>query len=265
MLAWFHLPVSFLLAAWHDAAAILSGPDSGFGWALAVAALVFTVRALLLWPAVVQMRTGRAMARLAPQLTALRTRHRDDPMALARATSELQRAHGVRPLVTFAPLLAQIPVMLGAVGVLHGFVPGAASNGRFDGAEVSSFLHARLGGAGLAQTVLGGDAQGLAMLGHWSFSPAVLAVVAPIALVAALATHLTARLARRGPVGDPAAGSGLVAGVGMWLVPVGTLLGALVLPLVMEVYVLAHSVWTLGQQYFVGRYLDAREARVPVG
>lgn len=261
MLDWFHLPVSFVLSAWHDAAGVLTGPASGLGWALAVVALVVTVRAILLWPAIAQMRTGRAMARLQPELTALRTRHREDPMALARATTDLQRAHGVRPFATFWPLLLQIPVMLGAVGVLHGFVPGAASNGLFDAADVDSFLHARLGGAGLMQTVLGGDTQGLAMLGHWAFSPAVLAVAAPVAVVAALATHLTARLARRRQVPDAAAGSGLVAGIGMWLIPVGTLLGALVLPLVMEVYVLAHSVWTLGQQYLAGRYLDVQEAR----
>jgi YidC/Oxa1 family membrane protein insertase len=259
VLDWFHLPVSVLLAGAHDAAALLTGPDSGLGWALAVVALVMTVRVILLWPAVAQLRTGRAMARLRPELTALRERHRDDPMALARATSDLQRAHGVRPLATLGPLLLQIPVMLGAVGVLHGFTPGATSNGRFDGAEVASFLHARLGGAGLEQTVLGGDVQGFAMLGHWSFSPAVLAVAAPVALVAALATHLTARLARRRQDGDGAPGSGLAAGIGMWLIPVGTVLGALVLPLVMEIYVFTHSVWTLGQQYLVGRYLDARD------
>lgn len=256
MLAWFHLPVSFLLATWHDAAALLTGPDSGLGWALAVVGLVLTVRALLLWPAVAQMRTGRAMARLQPALTALRERHRGDPVALTRATTDLQRAHGVRPLATLGPLLLQIPVMLGAVGVLHGFVPGATANGLFAAADVASFLHARLGGAGLVQTVLGGDAQGFAVLGHWAFSPAVLAVAAPVALVAALAAHLTARLARRRQAPDT---GGVVTGIGMWLVPAMTLLGALVLPLVMEVYVLAHSVWTLGQQYLVGRYLDARE------
>jgi YidC/Oxa1 family membrane protein insertase len=257
VLDWFHLLVSFVLSAWHDAAAVLTGADSGLGWALAVVALVVTVRAVLLRPAVAQMRTGRAMARLQPELTALRSRHRDDPMALARATTDLQRAHGVRPFATLGPLLLQIPVMLGAVGVLHGFVPGATSNGLFGAADVASFVHARLGGAGLTQTVLGSDTQGLAMLGHWAFSPAVLAVAAPVALIAALATHLTARLARRRQAAE---GSGLAAGIGMWLIPVGTLLGALVLPLVMEVYVLAHSVWTLGQQYVVGRYLDAHEA-----
>ncbi|MCD2195459.1 membrane protein insertase YidC [Actinomycetospora endophytica] len=254
MLAWFHLPVSYLLAAWHEAAALLTGPASGLGWALAVVGLVVTVRAILLWPAVAQMRTGRAVARLQPELAALRERHRDDPMALARATTDLQRAHGVRPFATLGPLLLQIPIMLGAVGVLHGFVPGATSNGLFGAADVASFLHARLGGAGLVQTVLGGDVQGFAILGHWSFSPAVLAVAAPVALVAALATHLTARLARRRQAPD---GSGLATAIGMWLIPVGTVLGALVLPLVTEVYVLAHSVWTLGQQYLVGRYLDA--------
>jgi YidC/Oxa1 family membrane protein insertase len=119
VLAWLYLPVSFLLATWHDAAALLTGPGSGLGWALAVVGLVLTVRALLLWPAVAQMRTGRAMARLQPELTALRERHRADPSALARATTDLQRAHGVRPLATLGPLLLQIPVMLGAAGVLH--------------------------------------------------------------------------------------------------------------------------------------------------
>jgi YidC/Oxa1 family membrane protein insertase len=257
----FHLPVSFLLATYHDAAGTLVGADSGVGWALAVVALVATVRAVLFRPALAQMRAGRAMARLQPELTALRSRHRDDPVRLAEATRDLQREHGVRPLAMLGPLLLQLPVMLGAAGVLHGFVPGATSNGVVDGAGVASFLHATLGGAGLTRTVLGGDAQGLAILGHWAFSPTVLAVAAPLGLLAALATHLTVRLGRRRQEGVPDGGSARVAGVMAWLLPAGTLLGALVLPVVMLVYVLTHSLWTLGQQYLVGRHLDAQEAR----
>ena len=52
-------PVSAILWFWHTVFAVPFGAASGLAWVLAVAFLVFTVRALLLRPALGQLRTAR--------------------------------------------------------------------------------------------------------------------------------------------------------------------------------------------------------------
>ncbi|MBM4575363.1 hypothetical protein GS415_01620, partial [Rhodococcus hoagii] len=54
------------------------GPDNGFAWALAVMFLVFTLRLLLLGPAIRQIRTGLQMRELQPQIKALQKKYAGD-------------------------------------------------------------------------------------------------------------------------------------------------------------------------------------------
>jgi YidC/Oxa1 family membrane protein insertase len=60
----------------------------------------------------VQARSARRGAALAPQLAALRERHRDDPVLLATETLALQRAHGAGPFAALLPALAQAPFFM---------------------------------------------------------------------------------------------------------------------------------------------------------
>src|SRR4051795_9213182 len=109
---------------WHQLFTLFLGAQSGVGWALAVAFLVLTLRALMIRPFLAQLRSARAARAIAPQLAALRRRHRahppappqppprppghrTDPAPLVAKTRELQSRHGVSTWRTFLPALVQ--------------------------------------------------------------------------------------------------------------------------------------------------------------
>ncbi|WP_436526735.1 YidC/Oxa1 family membrane protein insertase [Actinoplanes sp. HUAS TT8] len=81
--------------------------------AAAVAIVVFTllVRASLTPLTYLQIRTERRRAVLAPDLAALRKKHKD-PMELATATLALQREHGIGPFAGLLPALVQAPFFM---------------------------------------------------------------------------------------------------------------------------------------------------------
>jgi YidC/Oxa1 family membrane protein insertase len=236
-----YFAVSAVMRAWHNLFAAYLGPSTA--WVLAVVFLVVTLRALLLWPALAQLRTAATMRRIAPELTALRTRHREDPARLLRETSALQRAHGASTWRTLVPALAQMPVFLGLLHVLQGFHTGG-TNYAFGPAEVTSFLDARIAGVPLSAYV----AMPSALLHGFGIGlPAVLVVAVPLLLLAAAATHLTIRqsLARTGTEGPAAA----VMRWMPWLAPAGAIVAGLLFPLSIGVllYWLTSNVWTLLQ------------------
>lgn len=251
--------VSAVMWAWHQLFALLLGPTSGLGWALSVVFLVLTLRALMIRPFLSAVRSGRGMRALAPQLAQLRERHGDDRAALARATAELQREHGVSAVGGCLPALLQIPVFVGLLHVLHGFNrPGltfeqnaAIANYVFPPDDVRSFLQARLFGAPLSsylsmpQDLL--DSFG-AHVDRWE----VAAVCLPLMVAAAVATHVTARhsLAQQANLTGPAA---TVMRATPWIFPLGALVGGLFFPFPVAIllYWLTNNVWTLLQQWLV--------------
>ncbi len=259
--------VSAPLWLWHQLFAAFLGPSSGVAWALSVVFLVLTVRALMIRLYLAQVRSGRAMAAIAPQLADLRRRHRDDPARLVAETRRLQAAHGAGTGGALLPALVQAPVFLALLHVLNGFNrPGlgfdqnaAIGNYLFGPAEVRSFLEARLFGSPLSAH--------LSMPQHLldSFGAPVerldvVLVAVPLLLLSALATHLTSRAAlRQQPPAGPAAA--LLRAM-PWVLPLGVLAGGVLLPfpVAIGVYWLTGNAWTLAQQHVVHR----RPGRAPV-
>jgi len=243
-------PVSAILWCWHHAFGAVLDPAGGLSWALAVVFLVLTLRVLLVRLALVQLRSGRALAGLQPEIRALRERHGADRAALAAAVQKLQRDRGVNPLGGCLPALAQVPVFLGLLHVLRGLT-GGGSDYVFGPADVAAFGRARLFGAPLG-AYLRMPAEQLVAYGvdRWQ----VAAVAIPLAALAALATYLTSRHAlRRTPPGDP-----LTRPLTLYAFPAGALLGGTVFPfpVVILLYWLANNAWTALQQPALHRHLD---------
>jgi YidC/Oxa1 family membrane protein insertase len=81
----------------------------------------------------------------------------------------------------------------------------------------------------------------------------VAVVAVPLTLLAALATHVTARLSlRQQPVDGPLAG---IMRWTPWIFPLGVLIGGAFFPFPVAIllYWLTNSAWTLGQQWLVLR------------
>jgi YidC/Oxa1 family membrane protein insertase len=277
-----YYPVSAVMWVWHTLFALVLGPSSGIAWALSVVFLVLTLRALMIKPFLVQMRSARAMRALAPEMAQLRKSYGNDRRRLAEETQKLQRAHGVNPLGALVPALVQVPVFLALLHVLRYFNrPGltfeqnaAIPNYVFGPAQVRSFLEARLFGAPLSAYVRMPQELLDSFGGHVDRVD-VVAVAVPLMVLAAIATHFTARASLRhqanaAPVEEAAVTGSTEAAMRFmrftpWIFPLGVLLGGLVaaFPVAILLYWLANNLWTLAQQHVVFRKLDAEESRRP--
>lgn len=250
--------VSAVMWCWHQLFGYLLGPSSGIAWALSVVFLVLTLRALMIKPFLAQMRSARAMRAIAPQLAELRKLHADDRPRLMQETKALQSAHGVSTLGGCLPPLLQLPVFLGLLHVLRYFNrPGltfeqnaAIPNYVFAPDQVRSFLEARLFGAPLS-SYLSMPQQLLDSFGGHVERWEVVAVAVPLMLVAAVATHFSARhsVQQQSPQGPAASFMRLTP----WIFPLGALIGGVFFPfpIAILVYWLTNNAWTLVQQRIV--------------
>ncbi len=253
----FLYPVSAILWFWHKVFGTVLNPGSGVAWVLAIVFLVFTLRLLLIRPALSALRAGRRIQALAPQMRKIKEKYGEDRRRMSREIQKLHADTGSNPLGGCLPMLIQLPVFLSLYWVLRDFTPGAPSNHVFDHAGVESFLNADLFGA---------------KLGNWLSQPAadlaafgtdlsrMAAVGVPLMLIAGLATFLSMRasLTRQTAATPQAAGLGKAM---MYLAPIGMLVSGSFFPVPIGVllYFLATNVWTLGQQHILTRIVDREE------
>ena len=267
-----YYPVSAILLFWHHLLSTVLDPAGGAAWTLSVVLLVFTLRAILLKPALGQLRSQRVLHRLQPQLTELKTRHAGDRAGLTAATQQLHRQHGVSPSAGCLPAVGQGLVFLGLYHVLRSFnrtgAPlwlSAADNAStpnyvFGTGDVVSFLHARLAGAPLAASITSGGRQLAAFAGSVNVH-SVLFVAIPLMVLAAVATHFTARSALAGQsVAEPSQAR-LMRVLSLWVFPAGALVGGPFLPVAVLVYWVSNNAWTLAQQRYV-HWVDRRSGEV---
>lgn len=81
-------------------------------WGLAIIGLTLVIRSLLLPLAIVQYRSMKGMAALAPKIKELQEKHKDDPRKRAEEQQKLMRESGVNPAAGCLPLLFQAPVFI---------------------------------------------------------------------------------------------------------------------------------------------------------
>jgi YidC/Oxa1 family membrane protein insertase len=248
-------PVSAILWFWHKVFAfVLQSPDSGICWTLAVVFLVFTLRLILIRPFIKQVRTQRQMQKLQPKIKELQRKYKGDRQRLTTEMQQLQRDHGVNPLLGCLPVLLQIPVFFALFHVLRSFNP----NSLFSATDVQSFLDAKLFGAPLSAAITM-PVEHIEAFGDVS-RLAIAAVAVPLMVIAAVATHFTARanLARSATtLSTPQ--TTMMNNLALWVLPIGAVVGGPFLPIAIGIYWLANNGWTLAQQHWVLRRLDAEE------
>ncbi len=88
-------------------------------YVVAIILLTVAVKAVLHPLTRKQLQSMRAMQALAPQMTALREKFRDNPQQLNREMMDLYRAHGVNPFGGCLPLLLQLPILWGLFQVFR--------------------------------------------------------------------------------------------------------------------------------------------------
>lgn len=278
MLDVIYYPVSAILWFWHKAFGAILGPDNGFAWALAVMFLVFTLRLLLLRPAVQQIRTARQMQRLQPEISALRDRYPGDLQRQSAEMRKLQTEHGFSPLMGCLPALVQIPVFLGLFHVLRSFNRTGTGWGQlgmspqanaetpnyvFSATDVQSFLAARVFGAPISTAITTPDSVLASFTSHGGIPTvsAIAAVAVPLMVIAGLVTHVNARasLARQSSEAAANPQAAMMRNLMLWVFPLGVLVGGPFLMIAILLYWVANNLWTYGQQHLVFIRLDRQE------
>ncbi|MEV0946107.1 membrane protein insertase YidC [Rhodococcus sp. NPDC049939] len=278
MLDFIYYPVSAILWFWHKVFGSVLGPDNGFAWALAVVFLVFTLRILLLRPAIRQVRTTLQMQQLQPQIKALQKKYAGDRQRQAAEMQKLQKEHGFNPLMGCLPALVQAPVFLGLYHVLRSFnrtgtglgqlgmSPEANANTPnyiFSAMDVQSFLSARLFGAPISVAITSPEST-LASFASYGGIPTVAtiaAVAVPLMVIASVATHFNARasVARQSPeAANPQ--SAMVNKLMLWVFPLGVLVGGPFLMIAILLYWVSNNIWTYGQQHLIFARIDREES-----
>lgn len=257
MLDFIYYPVSAVLWLWHTAFASVLGTGSGLAWVLAIVFLVMTLRALLIRPFMAQLRFQRAMAEIQPEIKEIQRKHAGDREKQAAEIQKLQQEKGFNVLLGCLPLLGQSLVFIGLYHVLRSFKNPHVANYVFSATQVQSFLDAKLFGVHLSATLTAaGGALG---------SVAVVAI--PLMIIAAVATHFTARasVARQPkPAGDAAAQQTRIMNMlSQWVFPLGVLAFGPVMPVAILLYFVTQNAWTFGQQHLIYGREDKTGVAVP--
>ena len=217
-------------------AAALTPLTGGLAVAIAIAASTVAVRLLLLPLSYYALRGQVAQSRLAPQLQALRQRHRGDPDRLTREARALYRDHGTSMFAGYLPLLLQWPPLSVMYLLFRSATIGGAPN---------SLLRHRLLTAPLGA--------------HWLTAPGPLSwqglVFAAMFVLLVLVGYLTIRVSRH--LFPPA--SAAAAGAPAWLGRVSPLLTAVFaafLPLAGVVCLLTTTTWTVLERRLLARHLE---------
>jgi YidC/Oxa1 family membrane protein insertase len=232
--------------------------------AAAAAIVLFTaaVRLLISPLSLRALRGQAAMARLAPQVQALRARYGRQQERFGRELAALYKREGTSPFASTFPLLAQWPFL----SVMYLLFRSAT----VDGAQNQLLSHGLLG---------------VPLGAHWLSGVGLLsvhnAVFLAVLAVLTASCWLSARLARRAApaVAAPAAGvpvartrpdpaevlaNSKAAGLLTRVLPYVTVAIAAFAPLAAAIYLLTTVAWTLAERrYFLRRTTRAARAPVP--
>lgn len=106
-------PMSWLLHTLHG---------WGASWAVAIILMTLIIR-LLIWPLHAKStRTMKRMSLLAPKMTDLKEKYKDNPQKMQQETMKLYRDYGINPLGGCLPLFLQLPIFLGFYRMLQSAV-----------------------------------------------------------------------------------------------------------------------------------------------
>jgi YidC/Oxa1 family membrane protein insertase len=258
-----YYPVSFILWCWHKVFGFVFGDATAISWILGIIFLTFTVRGIMFKPFVNQVRSMKKMQDFAPEMKKVQKKYANDKQRQAQEMQKLQKEHGVNPLGSCLPMLLQIPVFIGLNHVLRSFtnlpIEQKTQNYFFDHAGVESYVNAKLFGVNLGQAIH----DGVGMVGgsgaggfHWNVAP----VAIPLMIVAAAATHLTARHSVSRQNAASATGqTAMMNKLTMYIFPLGVLVFGALFPLGLLFYWLANNGWTLMQQRLVYTKIDKEE------
>ena len=242
--------VGWVFAHIYDVLKPAFGASSGWTWALSIVILVMLMRLLMVPLFIKQMHTTRAMSSLQPQMAALRKKYKNDKQTLNQETMKLYQEAGVNPLMGCLPFVLQLPLFFSLFSVLRAIADWKVGTKPAYGLPLSMVQaghNAKILGANIYDKVLFTD--GLHVPLH-----AKLVILLAVAISAGT-TYLTIRQSmKRGmmPAATPDNPMANSQKYMTYIMPFFALTG-LYWPFGLVLYWCTTNIWTLGQQFILGR------------
>ena len=222
------------------------GPTSGWTWAFSIVILVALMRLIMVPLFIKQMHTTRAMSSLQPQMAALRKKYKNDKQTLNQETMKLYQEAGVNPLMGCLPFVLQLPLFFGLFNVLRAIAAGTPKYG-LPAAMVHAGQQAKILGVSIADKVL--FTHNLSVPLHSKL------VIVGFVVISMATTFLTIRQSmKRGmmPAATPDNPMASSQKYMTYIMPFFALTG-LYWPFGLVLYWVTTNLWTLGQQWLLGR------------
>jgi YidC/Oxa1 family membrane protein insertase len=242
--------VGWVFAHIYDVLKPAFGASSGWTWALSIVILVMLMRLLMVPLFIKQMHTTRAMSSLQPQMAALRKKYKNDKQTLNQETMKLYQEAGVNPLMGCLPFVLQLPLFFSLFSVLRAIADWKVGTKPAYGLPLSMVQaghNAKILGANIYDKVLFTD--GL----HVPLEAKLVILCAVV--ISAVTTYLTIRQSmKRGmmPAATPDNPMANSQKYMTYIMPFFALTG-LYWPFGLVLYWCTTNIWTLGQQFILGR------------
>lgn len=251
--------ISFILLLFHDIFSLVLDPDAGITWTLSIIFLVITIRALLFPLFVKQIKSQRRMQLIQPELKEIREKYKGDREKLNQEMSRLMSENNANPIMGCLPLLVQIPVFFSLFHVLRYVKPGAEPLYGWTEAQVESAAFAKLLGAPISLAFTATQEQ-LTELDANQLN--VRLVTGTFIVMMAVTMFLTQRqmFARQKGMADTQGPNVQnVQKILMYVIPVTLLVSGPFFPLGVLIYWTATNLFSMGQQQYVIRGMNAHE------
>jgi len=225
------------------------GATSGWTWFLSIVILVVLMRLIMVPLFVKQMHTTRAMSALQPQMAALRKKYKDDKQTLNQETMKLYQEAGVNPLMGCLPFVLQLPLFFSLFSVLRAIAEYTGGTPKYGlpKAMVEAGRQAKILGAGISDKVL--------FTGTAHVPLHAKLVILAFVIVSMATTYFTIRQSqKRGmmPAATPDNPMASSQKYMTYIMPFFALTG-LYWQFGLVLYWVTTNVWTMGQQYILGR------------
>jgi YidC/Oxa1 family membrane protein insertase len=225
------------------------GATSGWTWFLSIVILVVIMRLLIVPLFIKQMHTTRAMSSLQPQMAALRKKYKNDKQTLNQETMKLYQEAGVNPLMGCLPFVLQLPLFFGLFSVLRAIAEYTGGTPKYGlpKSMVVAGTHAKILGASIADKVL--------FTGTAHVPLHAKLVILLFVAISMATTFLTIRQSqKRGmmPAATPDNPMAASQKYMTYIMPLFALTG-LYWPFGLVMYWVTTNVWTMGQQFVLGR------------
>jgi YidC/Oxa1 family membrane protein insertase len=242
--------VAWIITQIHAGLAVPFGADSGLAWGLSIVILVMLMRLIMVPLFIKQMHTTRAMSSLQPQMAALRKKYKNDKQTLNQETMKLYQEAGVNPLMGCLPFVLQLPLFFSLFNVLRAIA-------EYKGGTPLYHLPKAMVQAGQQATILGAHISDKVLFTGTTLHVPLHAklVILVFVIISMTTTFLTIRQSqKRGmmPTATPDNPMASSQKYMTYIMPFFALTG-LYWQFGLVLYWVTTNVWTMGQQYILGR------------